>query len=83
MLQTYRHTDMLTDRPSDEAGPRGAFAPKKCRVTEISIKMFVPPPRVSEKWGIFGNPKLFCFYSYCRDLLSYTNSPSNKVKRTF
>ena len=24
VLQTYRHTD----RPSDEAGPRGAFAPK-------------------------------------------------------
>ena len=24
MLHTYRHTD----RPSDEAGPRGTFAPK-------------------------------------------------------
>ena len=24
---TYRHTDMQTYRPSDEAGPRGAFAP--------------------------------------------------------
>ena len=22
------HTDIHTDRPSDEAGPRGAFAPK-------------------------------------------------------
>ena len=28
VLQTYRHTDRHTYRPSDEAGPRGAFAPK-------------------------------------------------------
>ena len=32
-LKCYRHTDIQTDihayRPSDEAGPRGAFAPKK------------------------------------------------------
>ena len=28
MLKTYRQTYRHTDRPSDEAGPRGAFAPK-------------------------------------------------------
>ena len=27
-LKCYRHTDIQTYRPSDEAGPRGAFAPK-------------------------------------------------------
>ena len=32
MLHTYRHTD----RASDEAGPRGAFAPKKMRDTTVS-----------------------------------------------
>ena len=26
-----RHTDIQTYRPSDEAGPRGAFAPNKAR----------------------------------------------------
>ena len=29
VFQTYRQTYRHTDRPSDEAGPRGAFAPKK------------------------------------------------------
>ena len=29
VLQTYRQTYRQTNRPSDEAGPRGAFAPKK------------------------------------------------------
>ena len=28
-IQTYRQTDRQTYRTSDEAGPRGAFAPKK------------------------------------------------------
>ena len=32
-LKCYRHTD----RPSDEAGPRGAFAPKKVRKCESSL----------------------------------------------
>ena len=27
-LKCYIHTDRQTDRPSDEGGPRGAFAPK-------------------------------------------------------
>ena len=32
MLHTdIRHTDIQTYRPSDEAGPRGAFAPKNVR----------------------------------------------------
>ena len=39
MLQTYRHqtSDIQTYRPSDEGGPRGAFAPKK-GISTISIK---------------------------------------------
>ena len=28
-IHTDIHTDLHTDRASDEAGPRGAFAPKK------------------------------------------------------
>ena len=36
MLQTDRHTD----RPSDEAGPRGAFAPKKEFVKEVIFYIF-------------------------------------------
>ena len=34
-LKCYRHTD----RPSDEAGPRGAFAPKK---NTSKLKLFTP-----------------------------------------
>ena len=32
VLQTYRHTY----RPSDEAGPRGAFAPKKTYILSLT-----------------------------------------------
>ena len=41
MLQTYRHqtSDIQTYRPSDEAGPRGAFAPKKFMILAVmSVK---------------------------------------------
>ena len=38
--QTYRHTDRHTDRLSDEAGPRGAFAPKNDK-TAINITIFI------------------------------------------
>ena len=35
-LKYYRHTDNRhTDRPSDEAGPRGAFAPNKDNIFEL------------------------------------------------
>ena len=36
MLQTYRHqtSDIQTYRPSDEAGPRGAFAPKNMKTAK-------------------------------------------------
>ena len=30
-LKRYIHSDIHTDRPSDEAGPRGVFAPKKIK----------------------------------------------------
>ena len=32
-ILTYTHTDRHTYRPSDEAGPRGAFAPKNIAIT--------------------------------------------------
>ena len=39
-LKCYRHTDNRhTDRPSDEAVPRGAFAPKKGRKGDKLIKL--------------------------------------------
>ena len=35
MLHTDIHTDIHTDRASDEAGPRGAFAPKKGKTHNV------------------------------------------------
>ena len=47
VLHTYIHTDIHTYRPSDEAGCRGAFAPKKCFLhlsnkTYLAIKSSTP-----------------------------------------
>ena len=57
MLQTYRQTDRQTYRTSDEAGPGGAFAPKKSfktwflipdpstrRSTTFKIKVYLIKP---------------------------------------
>ena len=44
MLHTYVHTDRHTDRASDEAGPRGAFAPKKCQCCMFIY--YVPLPYI-------------------------------------
>ena len=39
-LKCYRQTYRHTDRPSDEAGPRGAFAPKITGKIDILLRIF-------------------------------------------
>ena len=47
MLQTSRQTCRHTDRPSDEAGPRGVFAPKKTGAAPATKKYQEPePPKI-------------------------------------
>ena len=41
-LKYYRHTPRQTYRPSDEAGPIGAFAPKNFNVTSLARYQNVP-----------------------------------------
>ena len=36
-IQTDRHTDRYTYRPSDEVGPRGAFAPKNPLTFRVNV----------------------------------------------
>ena len=39
-LKSYRHTYIQTNRPSDEAGPRGTFAPKNFKKNSNKVKPF-------------------------------------------